>query len=145
MKKLTALLLCGCILFVSGCSKDEYLAVEQQVIELVNRQRSSAGLKALRVERSLMGSCHVRAEELVTNFSHTRPDGSPWSSVITATNKGAAENIAAGYASAEAVMNGWMNSQGHRGNILNENFTHIGVGYYKNGGTSYWVQLFIRQ
>lgn len=53
------------------------------------------------------------------------------------------ENIAMGYPTAEAVMDGWMNSDGHRKNILNSDFTKIGIGVYSSGGTLYWVQLFV--
>jgi len=149
MKKLLTLF-CGCILLFSGCSKEpkdqpglSIPEMEQQVIELVNRKRSDAGLDALQREESLMASCNIRAEELVTRFSHTRPDGSQWSTAITTTDITRGENIAFGQSSAEDVMNAWMNSQGHRENILNVNYTHIGVGCYKHNGILYWVQLFI--
>ena len=117
--------------------------MEQQVIVLVNRERSNAGLSSLQRNESLMESCDIRAQELVTRLEHTRPNGSPWNTAIKITYKVAAENIAAGQPSAEVVMSGWMNSPGHRGNILEKDFTHIGVGCYKHENTLYWVQLFI--
>ena len=154
-----AILFCVSVLLFSACSKDgtelvipeieqpsgEQQTIEQQVIDIVNRERSDAGLNKLQKDESLMTSCDVRAKELPIKLSHTRPDDTSWSTAITTTYSDAGENIASGYASAEAVMVGWMNSLGHRNNILKKNYTHIGVGYYKQGGTSYWVQLFIRR
>jgi uncharacterized protein YkwD len=89
----------------------------------------------------------VRAEELIQSFSHTRPDGT---SCFTAFDefgvdyRAAGENIAAGQKTPEDVVNSWMNSSGHRANILSENFTAIGVGVAEDvNGTLYWVQMFI--
>ena len=88
----------------------------------------------------------MRAKETEVSFSHTRPNGSSFSSALKeqgVSYQGAGENIAWGQKSPEAVMQGWMNSDGHRANILNEKFTKIGVGYYQNSqGTNYWTQLF---
>ena len=154
-----AILYCGCVLLFSGCSKDRIIPeteqekesilniseTEQRVVNLVNLERAKEGKQPLQIDESLLVSCDIRAQELVTKFDHTRPSGSPWSSAITTTYSNAGENIAYGYASADAVMTGWMNSSGHRNNILNENYTHIGVGHYKQSGTSYWVQLLIRR
>jgi len=153
-----ATLFCGCLLLFSGCSKDRILPeteqeeesifniseTEQQVVDLVNIERAKEGRQPLKIDESLLVSCDIRAQELVVKFEHARPDGSSWSTAITTAYSTAGENIAYGYASADAVMNGWMNSTGHRNNILKENYTHIGVGHYKQNGTSYWVQLFIR-
>lgn len=90
----------------------------------------------------------IRAHELRDKFSHTRPDGSDFSSILKAagiTYRSVGENIAYGQNSPEAVMKGWMNSEGHRANILNRDFTSIGVGHYKDAsGTDYWTQLFIK-
>ena len=77
-------------------------------------------------------------------FSHTSPTyGSPFDMMknFGISYRSAGENIAKGYATPEAVVKGWMNSPGHRANILNKSFTHIGVGYVENG--SYWTQMFI--
>lgn len=159
MKKIIVLF-CGCILLFSGCLKEgpvdddkernetSALSMEQEVIELVNRERSKVGLNRLQINESLMESCDVRAKEIVTSFSHTRPNGTSCFTTIDkerAAYKSAGENIAYGQKSAEAVMEAWMNSEGHRNNILSEKYTHIGVGCYESGNTLYWVQLFISQ
>jgi uncharacterized YkwD family protein len=77
-------------------------------------------------------------------FSHTSPTyGSPFEMMRSfgISYRTAGENIAKGYRTAEAVVNGWMNSPGHRANILNSTYTHIGVGYVSQG--NYWTQMFI--
>lgn len=114
-----------------------------EVIRLVNAERAKEGLAALKTHTAISTAAQVRADELPTLFDHTRPDGS---SCFTALDEAgvrywtAGENIAAGYATPEQVVNGWMNSPGHRANILNSSFTTIGVGYHAEG--NYWVQLF---
>lgn len=117
-----------------------------QVVRLVNEERAKAGLSALTVDSGLEAAGLVRAREIVTSFSHTRPDGSSFATAIReqgVSYRGAGENIAWGQKSPEAVVEAWMNSEGHRANILNKNFTRIGVGHYQNAnGTNYWVQLF---
>ncbi len=92
-----------------------------------------------------MVSCDVRAKEIVSKFSHTRPDGRNCFTAITTKFASAGENIAKGYASPKNVMKGWMNSQGHKENIMNGEFTHIGVGCHRDNGTFYWAQLFIEK
>ena len=118
----------------------------QQVIDLVNEERAKAGLSPLTESSSVAQAADIRAKEIATSFSHTRPDGSSFSTALQqsgASYRGAGENIAYGQRTPEAVMNSWMNSQGHRANILNENYTTIGVGYYEDAnGTGYWTQLF---
>ena len=77
---------------------------------------------------------------------HTRPDGTSCFTVLDQNGINyfsAGENIAMGYPTSESVVNGWMNSSGHKANILNSSFTHIGVGCYEENGYYYWVQLFI--
>ena len=117
----------------------------EQVVVLVNAERAKVGLPALTMSPDLNRAAQIRAGETVQSFSHTRPNGSSFSSVLKEngiTFRGAGENIAWGQRTPEAVVNTWMNSEGHRANILNKNFTSIGVGYYLNGSTPYWVQLF---
>ena len=90
-------------------------------------------------------AANVRAQEIVNSFSHTRPDGSSFSTVLSQNGvsyRGSGENIAYGQRTAAEVMDGWMNSSGHRANILNGNYTNIGVGFYESNGVKYWVQLF---
>ena len=115
----------------------------EQVTALVNAERAKAGLPALTLNRELSANATVRAREIINSFSHTRPNGNSFSSAITLSYRTAGENIAYGYSSAESVMNGWMNSAGHKANILKSSYTQIGVGVVENRGTLYWVQLFI--
>ena len=120
--------------------------MEEQVIDLVNAQRSDAGVSALTKNDKLMEAASVRAEEIAEYFDHTRPDGSQCFTVLNGRNLRyytAGENIAAGQRDAEDVMDSWMNSPGHRGNILNSDYSRIGVGCYRSGGVYYWVQIFI--
>lgn len=128
----------------SDTSMDAYA---KKVVDLVNQERAKAGLSPLSVNETVAGAAQTRAKEIETVFSHTRPDGSSFSSVLTSAGvnyRGAGENIAYGQQSPEQVMESWMNSSGHRANILNANFTSIGVGHYKNAaGVNYWTQLFI--
>lgn len=118
----------------------------QQIVNLVNAERAKVGLAPLTLDTTVTKAAQVRAEEIVSSFSHTRPNGTSFATALKeagASYRGAGENIAWGQKSPEAVMNAWMNSDGHRANILDKNFTTIGVGYYQNAnGTNYWSQLF---
>jgi serralysin len=125
------------------------------LLDLVNQERAKAGLNPLILSQKLDEAADKYAEKMATGdfFSHTDPisgsnvakrvsdEGYQWTRV--------GENIAAGYATAEAVFQGWMNSAGHRANILNPNYTHMGVGYhYLTNDTGnvnynhYWTQVF---
>lgn len=117
-----------------------------EVVALVNKERANAGLKPLTVHAKLTTVAVDKAKDMSDNnyFSHTSPThGSPFDMMKAyGISFGyAGENIAKGQRTPQEVMNSWMNSQGHRENILSPNFTMIGVGYY-NG---YWVQEFISQ
>ncbi len=117
----------------------------QQVIDLVNEERAKAGLAPVNASEAITQAANVRAQEIVTNFSHTRPDGSSFSTALRQAGvsyMGSGENIAYGQRTPKEVMDGWMNSSGHRANILNANYKNIGIGYYENNGVKYWVQLF---
>lgn len=121
-----------------------YSAVQQQILQLVNQERAKAGLKALALDSLLTKVATEKARDMSANnyFSHTSPTyGSPFDMMRSFGVKYsyAGENIAAGQRSAQEVMNAWMNSSGHRANILNANFTKLGVGYVNNQ----WVQMFI--
>lgn len=129
----------------SDAGQEAMKSYVEQVVELVNMERAKVGLPALTMSQDLNNAAQIRAVETVQSFSHTRPDGSSFSSVLKENGisfRGAGENIAWGQRTPEAVVNAWMNSEGHRANILNKNFTSIGVGYYLNGSTPYWAQLF---
>lgn len=119
-----------------------------QVLSLVNEERAKAGLPALSLNTSLSAAASIRAAEIQTSFSHTRPGGKDFSTVLKESGisyRAAGENIAYGQTSAQKVMTDWMNSAGHRANILNTSYTEIGIAHVKNAsGTDYWVQLFIR-
>ena len=117
-----------------------------QVVALVNQERAKVGLPALTVDSTAQQAAQLRAEEIVQSFSHTRPDGSSCFTALQemgGSYRMVGENIAAGYATPQAVMNGWMNSTGHRENILRDGFTAIGVGYTVSDGMAYWVQMFV--
>ena len=121
----------------------------QRMVELVNEERAKAGLPALKTNDQITQVAQTRAAELADSYSHTRPDGR---SCFTALEDAgirygsAGENIAYGGSSPEYILASWMDSPGHRANILNENFTTIGVGCYleRNGMISGydWVQVF---
>lgn len=110
-----------------------------QVVAQVNAERQKAGLSALRVDAELTRAAQVRAREIVQQFSHTRPDGTAWSTVSASAY---GENIAMGQQTVDKVMAAWMSSQGHRENILRPGYGSIGVCAYISGGVRYWVQLF---
>ncbi len=86
----------------------------------------------------------MRAEEISRKFSHTRPNGTTCFTAITIRYTTAGENIAMGHRTPEAVMRGWIKSDGHRKNLLNDSFDTIGVGCYEEGGIIYWAQMFIK-
>lgn len=115
----------------------------KQVLDLVNAERAKAGVAPLTMNQELSANANVRAKELITSFSHTRPDGTRCFTAITVPYRTAGENIAYGYPSAEDVMEGWMNSDGHRANILASKYAEIGIGVVEDQGILYWVQLFI--
>ena len=128
-------------------SGDEHAFIKQ-VVDLVNAERAKEGLSPLTIDTKVQDAAMLRAKKCEQLFSHTSPDGSSFATALKEQNvsyKSAGENIAWGQTSPEKVMNAWMNSSGHRANIMNPNFTTIGVGYYENAkGTDYWCQLFTR-
>lgn len=119
---------------------------EAEVIRLVNEIRQQNGLKPLTANWELSRVARYKSQDMLDNryFSHTSPTyGSPFQ-MITAfglSYRTAGENIAKGYPTPQAVVNGWMNSSGHRANILNASYKQIGVGYVSKG--NYWTQMFI--
>ena len=131
-------------------ASDEVLApatYEEQVVALVNEERAKEGLPALKVDETLQAAALARAKETVRLFSHTRPNGTSCFTILKEYGISyhyAGENIAYGQRSPEEVVDAWMNSKGHRANIMNKNFTTIGIGYYQTAnGTKYWSQLFL--
>ncbi|WP_445683122.1 CAP domain-containing protein [Solibacillus sp. FSL H8-0538] len=123
-------------------------AIEAAVVELTNAERAKAGLQPLQAYTPLMAAAREKSQDMKDKnyFSHTSPTyGSPFDRLkaLGISYQAAGENIAKGQRTAEEVVTAWMNSEGHRANILNENFTHIGVGYVKEGNI--WTQQFIKQ
>lgn len=121
-------------------------AFEAEVVHLVNQRRAEHGLKPLIQDWQLSRVARYKSQDMkdLGYFSHTSPTyGSPFQMMKSfgISYRTAGENIAKGYASPEAVVNAWMNSPGHRANILNSTYTHIGVGYVPSG--NYWTQMFI--
>lgn len=119
---------------------------EQEVIRLVNEQRAQNGLKPLSENWELSRVARYKSQDMVDNryFSHTSPTyGSPFQMIrdFGISFRRAGENIAYGQRTPQAVVNAWMNSSGHRANILNASYTQIGVGYVAAG--NYWTQMFI--
>ncbi len=124
-------------------------ALEREVLTLVNRVRAENGLSSLTWAEDVAAVARAHSADMIERgfFSHNNPDGlSPFDRL---RNSGifyrtAAENIAYGQSSASAVMNSWMNSSGHRANILNKNVKELGVGAVKNkNGVIYWTQMFV--
>ncbi len=116
-----------------------------QVLKLVNQERAKAGLPELTTNKTLQAAANKRAQEIVQSFAHTRPDGTSCFTVLKdygISYKSAGENIAYGQKTPEDVMNAWMNSSGHRANILKSGFGKVGIGVYKVNGVLYWTQLF---
>lgn len=119
---------------------------EKEVVRLVNEIRRENGLNPLTEDWELSRVARYKSQDMLDNkyFSHTSPVyGSPFTMIknFGLSYRSAAENIAKGQSTPEAVVNAWMNSSGHRANILNASYKKIGVGYVKNG--HYWTQMFI--
>lgn len=121
-------------------------AYEKEVVRLVNRIRTDNGLTALTMDWQISRVARFKSQDMHDNgyFSHTSPVyGSPFTMLrdFGISFRSAGENIAKGYKTPQAVVDGWMNSEGHRENILNSAFTKIGVGYVADG--HYWTQMFV--
>jgi uncharacterized protein YkwD len=122
-------------------------ADENEVVEITNQERAAAGCGPVKVNTKLANAARLHSQDQAehNNMSHTGSDGSsPWQRSQRAGYANAiGENVAAGYRSPAAVMDGWMNSEGHRNNILNCSAKAIGVGLaYASNGTPYWTQMF---
>ncbi|MCQ6274456.1 SCP-like extracellular protein [Bacillus sp. V3B] len=120
----------------------------QQVIDLTNAERKQNGLPALKADAKLNSVAQMKSADMQQNnyFSHTSPTyGSPFDMMRDngVSYQSAGENIAQGQRTAQEVVQAWMNSEGHRKNILSRDFTHIGVGYDSNG--HHWTQMFIKK
>ena len=112
-----------------------------KVLTLVNNQRKAAGLAPLKWSEQLSADASVRAVECATSYSHTRPDGSDWWTVDSERMYG--ENLAANYATAQAVVDAWMASPAHKANIMNGGYATIGLATYTTpSGDVYWAEEF---
>ena len=131
-------------------SIDDVKALEQQVINLVNKQRANNGLPALKANWEVCRVARYKSQDMINKhyFAHQSPTyGSPFNMMenFGIRFSAAGENIAYGQRTPQEVMNSWMNSPGHRSNILNATYNQIGVGVAKSSnGTFYWTQMFIK-
>ncbi|MGL5074229.1 MAG: CAP domain-containing protein [Waterburya sp.] len=121
---------------------------DQQILDLVNQERAKVGADPLRINEQLdqAADLHTQDQANMDTMSHTGSNGSTMANRLQDAGyqySTAGENVASGYLDAEAVVAGWMGSEGHRANILNASFEDLGVGYgTSDDGTSYWTQNF---
>ncbi len=151
-RSLFVLAVCGLFLLSHSNTEPAFAASlsgqASEVLLRVNQERSAVGRRTLVPDSRLMQFARTRAEELIQNFSHTRPDGREWSTIFSDNNykfSSISENIAMGQRSPKEAMASWMNSDGHRKNIMQEKADKIGVAVSRMpDGTLCWVQLFAR-
>lgn len=121
---------------------------DQQILDLVNQERAKVGADSLRINEQLdqAADLHTQDQANMDKMSHTGSNGSTMAERIQDAGyqySTAGENVASGYLDAEAVVAGWMGSEGHRANILNSSFEELGVGYGTSAdGSTYWTQVF---
>ncbi|HBF5318244.1 TPA: sporulation protein [Clostridioides difficile] len=133
----------------SGSTSENFSAYQKEVVDLVNIERGKAGLNPLTLDSSISNVATKKSQDMIDNnyFSHNSPTyGSPFDMLkkFGISYKTAGENIAMGQKTPKEVVNAWMNSEGHRKNIMNPNFSKIGVGVaQKSGGSIYWTQIFV--
>ena len=134
--------------FAGAPASANITAEEWEVLRLVNHERFLDGLEPLTAFKTLQGAADIRAEELTRLTEHERPNGEECFTVLGEVGlkfSRAGENIAAGYRTPMDVVSAWMNSPGHRANILTPEFMHIGIGFETRSNDmygTYWVQLF---
>lgn len=130
-----------------SATSGEFANFQAEVFRLVNEERARAGQPALRSAPVLTVVAIRRADELTRTFSHTRPNGRSWESMLAEYRVSwstCGENVAMGQTDPADVMRSWMNSSGHRANILNGNFKYLGVGVSRNSaGRLCWSQNFV--
>lgn len=117
----------------------------QEVLRLVNKERAKVGAKPLKFANDLAASAYVRATELPTKFSHTRPNGTKCFTAMPTRGRILGENLAGGQKTPKQVVKAWMDSKTHRDNMLSKKYTELGVVYYyqpKSKYKHYWVQHF---
>ena len=127
-------------------TKNESTSLQGEVFRLINIERSKVGLPRLMTMPALKVIAQVRAEEITQHFSHDRPNGESWESILSEYGlrwRACGVNIAMGQESPSAVMNSWMHSSGHRANILGSQYTHVAIGVVRNHqGRLCWTQNF---
>ena len=130
----------------TSTSTSSNAAFTKEVLRLVNIERAKEGLSQLTTNSTLEKAAYIRSQEIKQSFSHTRPNGSSFSTILKEMNisyQAAGENIAYGQKTPEAVVNAWMNSSGHRANIMSKNYNKLGVGcYIDSNNVVYWTQIF---
>ncbi len=156
MKRFFSLMMCLAVFVISlplispvkTDASSQYEDYINEVFKIVNQERAANGVEPLRLNSDLCKAAAVRSQEINTLFEHTRPDGTDCYTVLEEMNiqyLGMGENIAAGASTPESVMKNWMNSTGHRANILRSDFTDIGIGVVYIPGSYYgwyWTQIF---
>ena len=123
----------------------------KECFDLINKERVANGLDELEWDDTIAEACDIRAQELPEKFSHLRPDGELCFTAFDEVGielSAKAENIAEGYSTPKAAVNAWMNSPGHKKNILHKSMTRAAIGFYYDANSDYkyyWVQLFGRK
>lgn len=116
------------------------IAMASEVLRLTNIERAKEGAQPLKYNKTLQDAAMIRAKEIYIKFSHERPNGTSYKTILGCVN---GENIAMGYGDAESVVEGWMNSSGHKVTMLDNRYQYLGVGFYESdNGNYYWVQDF---
>lgn len=116
------------------------IAMASEVLRLTNIERAKEGAQPLKYNKTLQDAAMIRAKEISVKFSHERPNGTSYKTILGCVN---GENIAMGYGDAESVVEGWMNSSGHKVTMLDNRYQYLGVGFYESdNGNYYWVQDF---
>ena len=116
------------------------IAMASEVLRLTNIERAKEGAQPLKYNKTIQDAAMIRAKEISVKFSHERPNGTSYKTILGCVN---GENIAMGYGDAESVVEGWMNSSGHKVTMLDNRYQYLGVGFYESdNGNYYWVQDF---
>jgi uncharacterized protein YkwD len=119
-----------------------------EMLAMINEARAEVGAPALKLSSELCNAANIRAKEISSSFTHTRPNGGTFYSVLDdisySGSRASGENIAAGNSGVSATFKQWMESQGHYDNMINAKYKYVGIGYYKtsSGYKYHWVQIF---
>lgn len=130
----------------TSTSYHDNMLKRETMLTMINQERAKVGVSPLVFREEVFAYADIRAQEIVHKFSHTRPDGTKGWEGLPVPSSWRGENIAAGQRTAEIAMQDFMNSPGHRKNILNPNYTQVAIGYHYDPDSTYkhhWVQLFL--